>query len=682
MKDKILDLTKKHGFLIAILAAALIKQLLVVGLPIFAIPSAVCDDQLMKNWAFSMAKGEWTGDFNAYTFMKEPGFSFFLAVCFRLHLPYIFTITLGYTIADIIFATSLRKIFSSKVFVYIIYLVILFCPLSYGLYTLQRVYRNGLGMVLTLLIFGGIIHMYFSILEEKQWQSGIWAGLTGLSLGYLWVTKSDTIWVMPFVAVVCLVMLGMLLVKRRNLKSIPRYLFLTFPFLGILLFTNVVEFCNVQWYGYPSVEYYGAALNDMTHVKTDNPKDKISLTRETLNELYEVSPTLAGVKKELEKAMNKNSKYDTHPKDKEVEDGWVGWALIAGFSDAGVYESCETANEFYKNVYEELEAAFTDGRLEKIETTTAQNYYIDTQQHRVKLIKRCWKAIKYMTTYKRANAEVRSSGEEGGIGARDFEQITRNKAVYDLKKHDYSISGWIVFPEYNRKDLKVYVEDEEGNQYKKVRFFHSEDVYEYLEGTKYETEDAAKCRFKTGWDVEDNTESEDTAYYLSVYKDGERIGKVQILKSGFQEEADIYFTGSLDTYVSKRVSSEVIAEGEKVVGRLNAIGFLYKATGRVLFYVGLVAYAGLTVIMVLNLRKKIYDKVNAWLIATGFGLSIIVFSVGIAVIDLTQCPAINEMYLSSAYAVLIGAEFISILKCVEVLMERWKNRKKQVQILH
>ena len=164
MWDKVADMAKKHWFLIAVVAAALVKQILVIGLPIFAIPSAACDDQLLKNWAFSMASLDWKGDFNAYTFAKEPGFSFFLAVCFRLHLPYIFTVTLGYSVASIVFATSLNKVFSRKLFVFFTYLVILFNPVSFGLYTLQRVYRNGFAMVLTLLVFGGLIHMYCAAL--------------------------------------------------------------------------------------------------------------------------------------------------------------------------------------------------------------------------------------------------------------------------------------------------------------------------------------------------------------------------------------------------------------------------------------------------------------------------------------------------------------------------------------
>lgn len=672
MKDKIWNMVKKHWFLIGVIAMAVIKQLLVVGLPIFAIPGAACDDQLMKNWAFSMAKLEWTGEFNAYTFMKEPGFSFFLALCFRLHLPFIFTITLGYSIASVIFATSLNKIFSSKVFVFFIYVVILFNPLAYSLPTLQRVYRNGFGMILTLLVFGGLIHLYFSILEEKQWKPVVWAVLTGLSLGYLWITKSDTIWVMPFVAVVCVVMLGMLLMKRRNLKSIPRYLCLTFPFLGIFLFSHGVEFCNVAWYGYPSVEYYGAALNDLTHIKSEDGDEKISLTRAQLKELYRISPTLASVQEELEDAMEKNSEYDTRPKDGEVEDGWIGWALIEGFSDAGVYEDCGTANVFYKKVYEELEAAFADGRLEKEETTTAQNYYIDTPEHRKKLAARTMKAVKYMTTYKKAHARVVSSGEQG-VGTRDFEQLTRNNVICDEQKHDYTITGWIVFPEYRWKELSVYVEDEEGNQYKEMKFKGSKDVYEYLQGTKYETKAAKKCRFRTSWDVEEGEEK--TSWYLAVYQGEKLLDRIEMLQSGFDEDADIFYTGSLDTYIYQKEGDIVIASAKAVAKRLNRIGDVYRALGQPVFWIGLVSYVVLTAAFIVDLFKKRYDKVNAWLLATGFGLSVIVFAVGIAVVDLTQCPAINEMYLSAAYAILMGAELISILKCVEMVLERIRRKK-------
>lgn len=57
MWDKVADMAKKHWFLIAVVAAALVKQILVIGLPIFAIPSAACDDQLQELGVFDGKPG-------------------------------------------------------------------------------------------------------------------------------------------------------------------------------------------------------------------------------------------------------------------------------------------------------------------------------------------------------------------------------------------------------------------------------------------------------------------------------------------------------------------------------------------------------------------------------------------------------------------------------------------------
>ena len=146
--------------------------------------------------------------------------------------------------------------------------------------------------------------------------------------------------------------------------------------------------------------------------------------------------------------MSDHSEYDTNPHDGEVEAGWLGWAFVRGFSEAGVYEDCETANTFYKNIYEELEAAFASGRLERIEIKTAEKYYIDTPEHCRELAGRTLDAITYMASYQRtrARAFVRKR-YEGDY--QDFEQLTRNKAASFRHKHDHYIAGWILFPEYD-----------------------------------------------------------------------------------------------------------------------------------------------------------------------------------------------------------------------------------------
>lgn len=674
MKDKVITVLKGHKLLLVFLAAAFIKQILVIGLPIYVMQGSPCDDELMKEWAFSIAKLDWTGDFNSYTFMKEPGFAIFLAICYRLHLPYIFTLTLGYSISCMVFSSALKNIFSSSKYVVMIYLALLFHPISYCSTVLQRVYRNGLGVVLTLCVFGGLLHLYFSIGRERMRIPLLWSAFTGLALGYLWITKSDTVWVLPFTGTICMVMFFLLIVKRRELKILPRCLCLVFPFVGILLCSLMVKFLNVQRYGASSVEYYGAVMEDLTHIKSGRVDEKIPLTRKQLRELYEISPTLASVRVDLEIAMSTHDKYDTNPDDGEVEAGWLGWALVKGFSEAGIYEDCETANTFYKNVHEELEAAFASGRLERTEIKAAERYYIDTPEHCRELAGRTVDAIAYMASYQRtrARAFVRKKYE---CDYQDFEQLTRDKAASFRHKHDHYIAGWILFPEYDGKEKQVYLEDEDGNQYKQLEFEQSDDVYEYLEQKGSVLKDAGNCHFKESWDVEEG--KKDALWYLALYENGQRVGRILVNRDGFTGDGKVEFNGLLDTYSSQKDEINIENSSRKASKRMNSIGFLYHACKEAVFWLGMVSYVGLTVVIICDLRKKRFAHGNAWLIATGLGLSVLVLAAGIALVDLTKCPAVNTMYLSCGYSILMGAELISICKCVEFAVSFVRSRKAE-----
>lgn len=696
MRDKILTWIKGHKLLLAFLAAAVIKQLLVIGIPICPAVGTPCDDELMRDWAFSIAGFDWLGDFNAYTFMKEPGFAIFLAVCYKLHLPYIYVLTLGYSAACMIFCTALKNIFSSKKYVLCIYLVLLFHPISYCSTVLQKIYRNGLGVILTLFVFGGLLHLYFSICQEKMQKPLFWSAFTGLSLGYLWITKSDTVWILPFTVTVCLVMFVMLLVRCRNFKSLPRYLCLILPFLGIFLCTNGIKFLHTQRYGISSIEYYGAAMDEFTHIKSGQKNDKILLSRQQLKELYDISPTLASVRGELEASMDEHSLYDTHPEDDEVETGWLGWAFIRGFKDAGVYEDSEKSNLFFKNLYEEMEAAFADGRLEKTVVPKAQKYYVDTPERRRELLGRTLEAVVYMASNRKTSARLYSAeNRKTEASVKAFERISRNANVPHSHKHDYAIQGWIVFPEYEGQKLNVYVEDENGKRYKKLKFKQSEDVYTYLKDEYPELESARKCHFRTGWDIADKYT--DTSWYLVAYLEQplsagkgqkakaspvskeQQVARVRIEETGFVPESGAEFLASLDMYSSRPDEGNRAAAGALAVRRLNRIRILYRANGINLLQLSLFSYVILTAMFLWGLRKKDYSCVNAWLIVTGLGLSVLVLAAGIAYVDLTQCPAIKTLYLSSGYPLLMGAELISLCKCVEVAVRQIKRAREQSQ---
>lgn len=675
MKEKILTILTKNKLLLAFIAAALIKQIMVAKLPIRVISGTPCDDELMKDWAFSIARLDWLGDFNSYTFTKEPGFAIFLAVCYRLHLPYIFTLTLGYSLACMIFCSALKHIFSSRKYVFAIYLLLLFNPVSFSSNVLQRVYRNGLGLILTLCVFGGLLHMYFSLGREKKRYLLLWSVFTGLSLGYLWITKSDTIWLLPFTGTICLVMAVRLVVKQKK-RGLIRCVCLCVPFLGILLCVMGIKFLHMQRYGTSSIACYDAVMEDISHIKSEQEVDKVPLSRKQLKELYKISPTLAGVSDKLEESMDAHNKYDTNPRDGEVEAGWLGWALIKGFTEAGVYNSSENANAFYGNVYAELEAAFADGTLERRETTTAQEYYMDTPAHRRELAGRIKDTIAYMTSYKKTRARI-ISRKKRVDNNQEFVQLTRTREAYYRQKYDYWLEGWIVFPEYEGKHLDVYVEDKEGNPYRKLKFRESGDVYGYLEGKNTILKSAKRCRFKEGWDIH-NTDTK-MAFYLAVYLDKQKVARLPITESGFGENKDISFISAVDSYAYKEEADASEHSSMRAAARLNAVGKLYRAGGNIIFWLGILSYVVLTLAVLRDLRRFQFYHLDSWLISTGLGLSVIVFAAGIALVDLTQCPAVSTMYLSSGYPILLAAELISLCKCLEFASALVREQKPHLR---
>lgn len=221
--------------------------------------------------------------------------------------------------------------------------------------------------------------------------------------------------------------------------------------------------------------------------------------------------------------------------------------------------------------------------------------------------------------------------------------------------------------------MSVYIEDEKGNRYKKIGFKKSGDIYEFLKGTGRDLKSARKCRFHTGWDAEDSTEN--TVWYLGLYekdqadgaKVGERKARIQIGKDGFIGEGTVEFDGALDVYNSQKDRERVENSAVMPVQRLNLIRVFYRATGKVMFWFGILAYAVLTIVVLRGLRRKTYEYVNPWLIVTGLSLSVLVLAFGIAYVDLTQCPAIKTHYLSSGYPLIISAELISLCKCAELL---------------
>ncbi len=646
------------AFYLALAGMTLLKLWMLRGLPIYPLPSAICDDGLMAQWAWSMLSGDWLGPFSCFTFAKEPGFAAYLAGTYRLGLPYIYATSLLYAAGCLIVIRAAGHIVRSRVFLAACYAILLFCPVMTAAETGQRAYRNGLGAALSLWVVGGVLNLYFEIGEGSLPQNLAWSLITGMALGILWETKSDAVWLLPF-AVTALALAAFLPERRTGRRAWKRLPLLFLPFCCLFLCVKAVDVMNARAYGASRIAGYEEAMSLLTGgIRFEDATGKVSLSRKDFGTLCEFSPTLASARKQVERQMDLYDPYDTRPGDGNVEDGWLGWALISGFRDAGYYKDCESASRFYTRVGEELSAAAARGSLTLAAGSPLLSLHLGTRgqvKEMLGTISRIWR---YVSGHGEMESVAEEPAREDEPESWKFAKLTHGPVYYADEGKCFRLVGWALFPGHSLDGLDVYVEDEAGRPAARVRFRESRDVaaqYPDLEG-----DGAGKCRIDVKWGYD---EPEDPAFFLAAYEGGTRVARAAI--TGLSPDGGGECVGAADFYLTRANIRKERGEAEAASARCNAAASLYRALGGPLCWAGLLSYAAFTVLSALQWKKRKLRVVESWLAVTGLGLSLLILFAGVASTHLENCPAINYMYLSAAYPIVELASLLSIALCAD-----------------
>lgn len=372
---------KKYKFLIGIIVLVVVKQLLVSNIPITAYPNQGYDDNMMVEMARNLRAGNWLGEYSSNIMIKGVMFPLILATINYFGFSYINTMNLIYSISCIYFIYVIKDLFKTKKSLFFIFLVLLFNPVSYAWWTLQRVYRNGITLAQALFVIGSVFAMY-QRRNERNLKILPFSIIGGLSLSSLWLTREDAIWILPFVFAVIGISIVLIILnfinkskkekidKKFLFKSfIPKIILMILPIIILNACLHLNRAINYFMYGvyeYNELSdgYFGKVIHIIYSVKDDENIRFVSVSRDKMNKLYEVSSSLNSIKPELEKSLDAWSYNDRTPGDGEVEDGWFFWAVKDAADAAGVNTSAKNSNDFYKNVYEEIEKGIEDGKLE------------------------------------------------------------------------------------------------------------------------------------------------------------------------------------------------------------------------------------------------------------------------------------------------------------------------------
>ena len=344
------------------------KLWLTRGQTVYAISPAAHDERLFLQLANHLVRGEWLGPYSQMTLAKGSFYSLFVALVFWIGLPLFFAQQLLYAGACAAFARACAPVIRSGGARFLVYAFLLWNPMTYEAPTMGRVMRQHVYIPLGILIFAGLVALYYRCGESFRRQAG-WAAVLGFSLGGFWLTREESIWLVP--SVILLGTAWTVAAWRRSpeaARTLWRVALTVVEFA--LLPVTFVSWENYRHYGlFGTGEFHASAFKDaygaMVRVKIGPNLPQVPVTRQAREAMYLVSPTFAELKPYLDGKIGSDwAEKEMYPaSERQLRGGWFVWALRDCVIAAGHGHSAREAMAFYRKMADEINQACDDGRL-------------------------------------------------------------------------------------------------------------------------------------------------------------------------------------------------------------------------------------------------------------------------------------------------------------------------------
>ncbi|MES9817776.1 MAG: hypothetical protein ABW155_14060 [Candidatus Thiodiazotropha sp.] len=183
------------ALLIFVVSSALIRYWLTAGLPITAHAHGVHDDALFIRLAESVVSGQWLGDYDKLTLVKAPLYPLYIAANYLLGLQFKTMEHAIYIVACVILYLALIKAKVNPFLALVPFTLLLFNPYHHG-----SVERGWFYAAIVFLVIAGIYYM-ISMRTVSGSVRPSHAFLLGLGLASLYLSREETIWLYPLLAV-------------------------------------------------------------------------------------------------------------------------------------------------------------------------------------------------------------------------------------------------------------------------------------------------------------------------------------------------------------------------------------------------------------------------------------------------------------------------------------------------
>lgn len=468
-ENKVVQFVRKYYYFGVILIAVVVKMIILSNLPLFARDPSGADEYLMMYQAEQLASGNYLGPYNYLTLVKGIGFPVFLALSYRMGIPLLVMYGSFYTIACLLALVPIRRMIKKRPIQLIVFLILLFCPASMDT-NVQMIYRNMLIIPQSMILVSALMMVYYHANGSIKKLVG-WSLLASFIWVFMWHTREDTIWSVPLVAAMWLIVVIAIIKKNRkkpfDKNVIRRVAILSLPIVFLVMSIHLISFINYQHYGVYTTNQlnnsnYTKAVMLITKIKPEEEKARVTITHDTIRKIYDVSPTFAMLRPYIEKDYQNTSGLVTAGEaNGEINEDLITWELTGAASSAGYYKDAQTAENFWDNVYEEIKNEVDGGKFQTRAIMPSRSLIPFPQRtdSMSRLLSAFGELLSRTCTYHSStiNVDVSKLSEET---TRRYEAIAGGYAVRDRTQEDVAdpielrATKWV---NYANKVRKVYV---------------------------------------------------------------------------------------------------------------------------------------------------------------------------------------------------------------------------------
>jgi hypothetical protein len=447
-------------WLLAAFGLTAAKLWLAQALPVHAVGGAIHDDALFLRLAEHILHGRWLGPYDQLTLAKGPAFSVWVALVFQTGLPLFLAQQLAYAGACGLLVFALRPWLAGGAAAFGSYAILLLNPMSFDGNSLARVLRQPLYATLGLVVFAALTALFHRRADPLRRQTG-WAALGGLAFGCFWLTREESVWLVPGVLLLLATLwhspTGTWITRTR--RALPACGIFAAAFALPLLGISTLNQRHYGWFG--TVEFrapeFKAAYAALTRIQAGPGLPQVAVTRQMREAAYAASPAFAELRPHFEGPVGDHwSEKEKFPAaERQIYGGWFMWALRDSVAAAGHAKSARAALAYYQRVADELNAAIATGRLAA--TAGGGGFLPRWQQgYTARLQSELFAYVRYFFRFEGFTA--RSLGSDGDYAElKPFRDLTRGKMGHAPRYPDRPV------PEQARLDAwKISVLDRLG----------------------------------------------------------------------------------------------------------------------------------------------------------------------------------------------------------------------------